>query len=529
MRCVILAFVLVCLATPAWSATYTVKPNGQGDYPTIQAAIDAAQDGDVILLKNGTFRGAGNRDLSFNGKAITVRAQSENPKNCVIDCEGTSEDMHRGFFFFMEEGPESVLEGVTITNGYGPLFGGYSQGGGLACYAASPTVSACRFVGNYAGLAGGGAVIAYGSSPLFTECEFIDNSGAPYGGGGVGIGYSCFPTFVGCTFMSNSSGGAGASLAVGAGDYDPSVVTMEDCIFLDNHSGGSSGGPGSRAGAGIVVINSFFEGNTAERSAGASGTTGGWLSFAGCTFWGNSAVECGGAVRAQDAGTIEMSHCTLYANSAPEGSAIALLTEDSSVTVENSILALGQGEAAVTGFAPTFICTDIYGNEGGDWVGPIADQLGVSGNISLEPHLVNPDHGIFYLKDKSPCAPFSSPTSECDLIGAWPVGDSDDADDYLAGQESLGLDNSLLPSRIAPEGAQVRYALAEPARIEIVIYDVSGRLTRHLVDQVQTAGAQEVLWDGRNDAGQSVSTGVYFSQLRVNSRDVDSGKIVLLR
>ncbi len=54
------------LAPSAGGATLLVNPNGTGDYPTIQAAIDAASSGDIIELGNGTFAGEGNNDVSLD-------------------------------------------------------------------------------------------------------------------------------------------------------------------------------------------------------------------------------------------------------------------------------------------------------------------------------------------------------------------------------------------------------------------------------------------------------------------------------
>ena len=48
-------------ATIVWATTYLVNPEGTGDFPTIQAAIDAVVDGDIIELNDGTFTGDGNR------------------------------------------------------------------------------------------------------------------------------------------------------------------------------------------------------------------------------------------------------------------------------------------------------------------------------------------------------------------------------------------------------------------------------------------------------------------------------------
>jgi hypothetical protein len=93
---------------------------------------------------------------------------------------------------------------------------------------------------------------------------------------------------------------------------------------------------------------------------------------------------------------------------------------------ENCLLAFGDNSEAfhcVAGTCePTLICCDIYGHEEGDWTGCIADQLGLDGNISEDPLFCDPGNNDFTLEECSPCAPFSLPNVECDLIGAWPVG-----------------------------------------------------------------------------------------------------------
>lgn len=109
---------LAALALPALGGTWVVTPDGTGDCPTIQAAVDAAGDGDIIELTEGTFRGEGNRNVNLNGKAITVCSQSGIAENCIIDVEGVfDETAHRGFQFVSGEGPESVLRELTIING----------------------------------------------------------------------------------------------------------------------------------------------------------------------------------------------------------------------------------------------------------------------------------------------------------------------------------------------------------------------------------------------------------------------------
>ncbi|KKM02889.1 hypothetical protein LCGC14_1779920, partial [marine sediment metagenome] len=88
-----------------------------GEYPTIQAAINAATTDNTVVVADGTYTGDGNRDIDFKGKIITVKS-ANGPQNCIIDCQGTKAEPHRGFYFHNAEDRYSVLDGFTITNGY---------------------------------------------------------------------------------------------------------------------------------------------------------------------------------------------------------------------------------------------------------------------------------------------------------------------------------------------------------------------------------------------------------------------------
>jgi hypothetical protein len=94
-------------------------------------------------------------------------------------------------------------------------------------------------------------------------------------------------------------------------------------------------------------------------------------------------------------------------------------------TIQNCIIASStQGDAvhSSAGVPFPFSCCDLYGNAGGDWVGSFADQLGVNGNVSLDPLFCDPQTWCFFLQQDSPCAPYSPQNPGCDLTGAWPVG-----------------------------------------------------------------------------------------------------------
>ena len=62
----------------------------------------------------------------------------------------------------------------------------------------------------------------------------------------------------------------------------------------------------------------------------------------------------------------------------------------------------------------------------------------------------------------------------------------------------------------------------------MVIVDIRGRVVRNLIDGQERFGFQSVVWDGKNDDGDVVSSGVYFYQIR-SSSFTEAGKLVFLR
>ncbi len=122
------------------------------EYATIQDAINAAQAGDTVLVADGTYRGAGNRDIELLGKAITVRSE-HGPRDCIIDCQGSPANPHRGFRFHEGERPTTIIDGLTVKSGYAPDDPACGpMGGGVLCTNGSwPTLRNCIITLNTAG------------------------------------------------------------------------------------------------------------------------------------------------------------------------------------------------------------------------------------------------------------------------------------------------------------------------------------------------------------------------------------------
>src|SRR5215471_4866234 len=127
MKAYSLTLILFLAVRSAVAATVIHVP---GDQPTIQAAINAASNGDTVLVSPGTYT----ENINFLGKAITVES-SNGPKVTTIDGGGLSSVVT----FSTNEGSSSVLSGFTLQNGNAMNFP-YVEGGGIAIEEASPTI-----------------------------------------------------------------------------------------------------------------------------------------------------------------------------------------------------------------------------------------------------------------------------------------------------------------------------------------------------------------------------------------------------
>jgi len=265
--CLIIVFLLGILCTAAAGRTIYVDNVGSADFSTIQAAINYANDGDTIVVADGTYTGDGNRDIDFLGKAITLRSKN-GPENCIIDCNGTEAEPHRGFLFYNGEDSNSILDGFTIRNGYDPV-----SGGGILCSSVrglvSPTIQNCIITNNRARDDGGGIMCSV-ASPIIRNCIITKNVAEVWWGGGM---------------HCRSCTGA----------------ILDNCLITENSA---------REGGGIS-------------SSGDNFLPPGDVIVTNCTFSGNSAA-CGGAVCVNDGSQPSMLNCILWGDTAMYGPEIAL-------------------------------------------------------------------------------------------------------------------------------------------------------------------------------------------------------------
>jgi hypothetical protein len=207
---------LVCLVETVSAATIHVP----ADQLTIQAGVDAALEGDTVLVAPGTYTGPGNYNILLDGKGLVIRSEA-GPAVTIIDCEGGG-------------------SGVTLTGpmAFDPIIDGFTVRGrtgysGSALYAAdcAPLIKSCVFADNVTSLGAAVGLSYDGGTPLkvlIQNCTFLGNSSerSMY----VHQGYF-LTTFCNCVMTANTG------LLFFFQPYphqDPGSVTLECCDIYGN-------------------------------------------------------------------------------------------------------------------------------------------------------------------------------------------------------------------------------------------------------------------------------------------------------
>jgi hypothetical protein len=473
------AVLLLPAAVPA--TTYLIRPDGSGDFPTIQAGLDGSTSQDTLLLADGVFCGPGNRDLSLSMRSSQIFARNADPSRCAIDLAGER----------LGTNGSSYNEFRDIEIRDGRALGGYM---------AWTRFDGCLFTRPV-------SVSSVQEGRLeFADCVIL---------GGVG-GSSVLGTAETLVLERCRVEGHGSDRL-----FSAFRLTATDCIFERNAATDAVLGaaPWMGMAASLEATRCEFYENTAP--GGVLSGTDAHQTLEQCTFARNEGPSLRiGSWQPSDV-TIRVTGCTMSDNRGP-GEILVTPEPGQGVPtlhLERSILAFREAGVAVACVGENQVievsCCDVFGNQGGDWVGCIAGHFGQAGNISEDP-LFCGDEVPYRLQGGSPCAPGA--TCE-DRIGAWPVGCA----------AAIPPAGEAAASRIivaAPNPFFGRVCFRGSADVEawtIDLYDAAGRRVRAL----RGAGPLRT-WDGRDAGGEPVPAGVYAYRARAAAR-VQRGHVILVR
>jgi parallel beta-helix repeat protein len=320
-------------------------------YVTIQQAINQCNSGDVVIVEPGVYL----ENLNFLGKNITVTGTD--PENPDIVAATIIDGYRAGSVvtFNHGEGPEALLSGFTITNGYGAISNVIEGanyifwGAGIFCNNSSPTIKNNVITRNY------GPVKMQGDNPETWQLGY---------GGAI------------CCFQSNA--------------------LISHNIIKSNRS---------YAGAGIMT----YQGNAVIRQNliyDNSAVIGGGVALLGGNLINNTIVGNDASVVAEDQPGFAGN---LYAASDPE--------IGQSLVVNNIICSAKSGAGIlIEGLLDnsSFVCNNVWANLPGNYIDitsseneprydGAADRTGSNGNISQDPLFVGAENNDYHLQMDSPC------------------------------------------------------------------------------------------------------------------------------
>ena len=310
------------------------------DFPTIQAAIDAAFDNDTILVADGVYKGEGNRNISFNEKHITLKSEN-GPENCIIDAEQTTQC----FEFRNDSG---LLSGFSIINGR------QSAVGGILIFHSAPVIENCIIKNNKSFgsdalnyiYKSGGIAICNASKPIvIRNCIIQDNEG-PYAGGIRA--YQSTLELTDCVIKNNKATSTSSNKASGgglAGIRSDSNLIITRCTIKGNRANGVGGGIYIEDGS-IVIKSSKIMSNESNEGGGIylSQSKGGHADIINSIIARNNATMNGGGFLYTSPNVIpslevaSLLNCTLTENGALQNGGAIYVKGESAPSVINSIL-----------------------------------------------------------------------------------------------------------------------------------------------------------------------------------------------
>ena len=417
-RALAAAVALLALAPAAVLGVDRLVPSA---YVTIQAAIDAAGNADVVVVSPGTYV----ENLIVDGKGCTIRSASGNPEDTIIDGSAASTASRGEPTIAFIGGAQATLRGFTIRGGKAENSSHCTSlphtGGGICVDGASPTIEANVITANASCTGGNGIGVWERSSPTIRGNRIVANtvstcSGGGAGGGGImleGGSASVLENLI----ANNDSAMNGGGIAATAGTH-----RIERNVVRDNHTWGYGGAlatdiNGRRLSLTLTIAGNLFYGNVAT-----DGTGGLYLDDGTVTMAGNTVAQNGGVqVFATNWGGNATSTDDLI-----EGS---VQCQDGTFGGAGGVIAFRNSlvSGSVTGLGCSF-------------------TPGVNGNVSATPRFVAPAAKDFHLRPDSPAVNVGA------SVSALATLDMDGEARTIGSAPDLGADEfaGLVGASVAP-------------------------------------------------------------------------------
>jgi len=446
----------------------------------------------TINLLNGTYSPSGSGEIFPLYCRSNISLIGEEEIFTILDGEGQNRILK------CENDTNFSIENMTIQNGYVNYYN--DNGGGIYCVNSNLSIKNVTITDSYAEMRGGGIYCNHSSNLSLEDVTLINNSAR--WGGGIYCHHNSSSSLENVTIIDNFADFSGGGIQIGG------TQCLTDLTLAGNFANGTGGGIHLSEGSPILT-NINLTNNSANKGGGISC----YLSSASLeniTIVDNFAAIYGGGI-----------YCV---NSNP--------------SLINSILWINSPEEIYfcEGYDPNSITisySDIHGGEAGIVTNNNGTVNWLEGNIDEDPLFVGTGDHPFMLQDLSPCVNAGIPDTtglnlpEYDLVGNPRIyGGRIDMGAYENQNVVVGANENLIPlitklNQNYPNPfnptTMIKYSLKDNSKVSLNIYNIKGQKVKQLDHEVLPAGQHSIVWDGRDDNGKPVSSGIYFYKLKTNN------------
>ena len=428
-------------------------------FASIQSGIEAAVDGDTVLVADGTYF----ENINFLGKNIVVKSMN-GPDVTIIDGGSLNSTV-----MIVSQEETAVLDGFTITHGQGWVNpDGYSVGGGINVrYSSTPTLRNLIVEHNVAAgdtSMGGGIMCAFGADALIEDVIIRDNI-ADYAGGFMA--YESSPTLRNMKISENEARVTGGGLTLWTSD-----AQIEQVAIYKNQARYMAGGVWIHLGGNptldrVTIADNKTTSNVGHAAGGLGISSGGQLTLINSIVWFNTNRG------------IATSNIEFWSETAP-----------GSLTV---------------------LFSDVAGGEAGIITNDNGSVLWASTNITADPMFVDRSVDDYNLLPGSPC--IGAGVNGLVDMGSGAACMTLANDPNLVGVPQQFELNQNYPNPFNPS-TQISFALPGAGWVQLVVYDVTGREVATLIDDQRLGGKYAVNWVARDGNGKSLETGIYLYAMK---------------
>jgi len=489
--------------------------NANEPLKTIQCALSKIYSDSLnintIYLDSGIYSNTTNGEIFPLMWSSYVNLIGSEQEVCILDGNGIS-----GVMQFVSVN-EVFIENLSIINGYNEL------GGGIYCYDSSPNLTNLTVSNNCAKR--GGGIYCYTSFPNIVNVTISNNTvdwpNYNYeSGGGICCDENSSPKFENVIIDNNTAIGDHAR-GGGICFWSSTTLNFENITISNNISAADGGGIYYSDDNSLILTNTLISNNSAVRGGGIFSST--YISsFINLTINDNTAVQGCGIYYYGNLSS-NLINCILW-NDLPNEIYFYEYVSSDTITVSYS---------------------DIQDGEDGIVINDDGTINWLAGNIDEEPLFLGTGEHPYSLLDDSPCVNAGIPDTtglilpEFDLAGNSRIfGGRIDIGAYENQNVIVNTDDCFILNKIEifqnhpnpfNPTTSISFSIPDESNVDLSIYNIKGQKVKTVANNQYEKGDHSVVWNGDNESGESVSSGVYFYKIMVNGKNEAMKKCLLLK